>query len=159
MRNFIFIFLSIIAFKCIGQNNVPQESTNSNTNTISVPSVQQNDTIQSKEELDLEIKTISTQDKYKSSKKVSEKNLNESAKDEMSEAESSAVMSSSFSLSKQQAATQRTQRTPNSMQQEQMNNVVLQLEENSPESFEFHYYKYVAGNYNVDLIEHLKKSR
>ncbi len=84
--------------------------------------------------------------------------MSESAKDEMSEAESSAVMSSSFSLTKQQAATQRTQRSPNAIQQEQMNNVVLQLEENSPESFEFHYFKYVAGNYNVDLVDHLKKA-
>ena len=160
MRNLIFIFLSFIAFIGRTQNNVPQEVTNSNSNsnTISVPSIQQSDTIESKEELDLEIKAISTQDKYRSSKKVSEKNINESAKDEMSEAESSKAMSSTFSLSKQQAATQRTQRTPNSMQQEQMNNVVLQLEENSPESFEFHYFKYVAGNYNVDLIDHLKKA-
>ena len=158
MRNFIFIFLSFIAFIGRAQNNVPQESTNSNTNTIAVPSSQQSDTVQSKEELDLEIKAISTQDKYRSSKKVSEKNINESAKDEMSEAESSKAMSSKFSLSKQQAATQRTQRSPNAIQQEQMNNVVLQLEENSPQSFEFHYYKYVAGNYNVDLIEHLKNA-
>ena len=158
MRNFIFIFLSFIAFIGRAQNNVPQESTNSNTNTIAVPSSQQSDTVQSKEELDLEIKAISTQDKYRSSKKVSEKNVSESAKDEMSEAESSAVMSSSFSLTKQQAATQRTQRSPNAIQQEQMNNVVLQLEENSPESFEFHYFKYVAGNYNVDLVDHLKKA-
>ena len=158
MRNFIFIFLSLIAFKSIGQNNVPEESSNSNSNTISTPSIQLSDTIQEEEQLDLELKTISTQDKYRSSKKVSEKNVNESAKEEAPVAENSATISSSFSLSKQQAATQRTQRTPNSIQQEQMNNVVLQLEENSPESFEFHYYKYVAGNYNVDLIEHLKKA-
>lgn len=158
MRNFIFIFLSLIAFKSIGQNNVPEESSNSNSNTISTPSIQLSDTIQEEEQLDLELKTISTQDKYRSSKKVSEKNVNESAKEEAPVAENSATISSSFSLSKQQAATQRTRRTPNSMQQEQMNNVVLQLEENSPESFEFHYYKYVAGNYNVDLIEHLKKA-
>jgi hypothetical protein len=39
-----------------------------------------------------------------------------------------------------------------------MNLVVDDLEQNAPQSFEFHYFKYVAGNYNVELIEHLKKA-
>ena len=39
-----------------------------------------------------------------------------------------------------------------------MDNLVESLEKNAPESFEYHYFKYVAGNYNVVLIDHLKKA-
>lgn len=64
--------------------------------------------------------------------------------------------SSSFEFSKRRAAVQRTQRTPSVTQQQEMNEVVGYFEQNAPSSFEYHYFKYVAGNYDIDLVSHLK---
>ena len=63
-----------------------------------------------------------------------------------------------FTTTRQQASTQRTQRTPSTGQQEQMNEYVSLLAQVAPESFEHHYYSYLAGNYNIELIEHLRKA-
>ncbi|MEN9399493.1 MAG: hypothetical protein RL632_594 [Bacteroidota bacterium] len=63
-----------------------------------------------------------------------------------------------FVTTRQQASTQRTQRTPSAVQQEQMNQYVLLLSQAAPESFEHHYYSYLAGNYNIELIDHLRKA-
>lgn len=53
---------------------------------------------------------------------------------------------------------QRTQKNPTNDRQKKMNKTVNDLEELSPESFEFHFSKYVAGNYNVSLFNHLQKA-
>ena len=63
-----------------------------------------------------------------------------------------------FTTTRQQASTQRTQRTPNAEQQQQMNQYVELLSQAAPESFEFHYYTYISGNYNISLIDHLLKA-
>lgn len=63
-----------------------------------------------------------------------------------------------FNYSKQQSSTQRTQRSPNAIQQKTMNEAVDYFEENSPNSFEYHYFKYTSGNYDISRIEHLKKA-
>lgn len=68
------------------------------------------------------------------------------------------TMSTGFYTTKTQSSTQRTQRTPSEEQQLKMDETVKYFETFAPESFEYHYYKYVAGNYNVGLIEHLKKA-
>jgi len=67
-------------------------------------------------------------------------------------------VSSEFSYSKKQASVQRTQRSPSVNQQVQMNQAVDYFESNSPNSFEFHYFKYVSGNYDVDLVTHLQEA-
>lgn len=63
-----------------------------------------------------------------------------------------------FTTTRQQASTQRTQRTPSAIQQEQMNQYVSLLAQSAPESFEHHYFSYLAGNYNIELIDHLRKA-
>lgn len=63
-----------------------------------------------------------------------------------------------FSYSKQQAATQRTQRSPNEEQQQQMDEAVTYFESNSPNTFECNYFKYVAGNYDTELVGYLEKA-
>ena len=60
-----------------------------------------------------------------------------------------------FISNKKSASTQRSQRSPSVIQQSKMDEVVVSLEESSPNSFEYHYYKYVAGNYDVSLVSHL----
>ena len=60
-----------------------------------------------------------------------------------------------FEFSKRRATVQRTQRSPSMDQQTEMNQVVDYFEQNAPNSFEYNYFKYVAGNYDVGLIDNL----
>lgn len=64
--------------------------------------------------------------------------------------------STNFSYYKSQSQTQTQQRSPTAFQQEQMNGAVSYFELNAPESFEYHYYKYLSGNYNTDLFVNLQ---
>lgn len=107
----------------------------------------------------LEQKKIqSSSKKYKTLESKQEKALSDKDFEQTTQSQKVSQSAVSFTLSKQQSATQRTQRSPSAAQQSQMNQVVDDLEQNAPESFEFHYFKYVAGNYNVTLIEDLKKA-
>ena len=63
-----------------------------------------------------------------------------------------------FSSSKGEASSQRSQRSPTEDQQVQMNETVAYFESFAPESFEYHYFKYVAGNYTIGLVDHLFKA-
>jgi hypothetical protein len=127
-------------------------------NSLSVPAAvedeNQLDTLQVEE-----LKIQSSSKKYKSLESKQEKALMDKDLDQSSSQSQKLSQSSvSFTLSKQQSSTQRTQRSPSAAQQSQMNQVVDDLEQNAPESFEFHYFKYVAGNYNVSLVDDLKKA-
>ena len=66
---------------------------------------------------------------------------------------------SSFLKNKKLAATQITSRTPTLEQQAEMNTAINYYKLNAPESFEYHYFTYIAGNYNLDLIMHLEKAK
>ena len=63
-----------------------------------------------------------------------------------------------FSSTNISSDTQRTSRSPSFQQQIQMDQAVNYFEVNAPGSFESHYFKYVAGNYNVDLYSDLKSA-
>lgn len=65
----------------------------------------------------------------------------------------------SFLKNKKLAATQITSRTPTMEQQAEMNTAIDFYKLNAPESFEYHYFTYAAGNYNLDLISHLEKAK
>ncbi len=65
----------------------------------------------------------------------------------------------SFLKNKKLAATQITSRTPTLEQQVEMNTAIDYYKLNAPESFEYHYFTYIAGNYNLDLIMHLEKAK
>lgn len=65
----------------------------------------------------------------------------------------------SFLKNKKLAATQITSRTPTLEQQDEMNTAIDYYKLNAPESFEYHYFTYIAGNYNLDLIMHLEKAK
>ena len=63
-----------------------------------------------------------------------------------------------FSRSKIMSVKQRVQRTPTESQQHSMDEAVQSLELTAPNSFEYHYYKFVSGNYDVSRIKHLDKA-
>ncbi|MBL4861824.1 MAG: hypothetical protein JKY09_02250, partial [Crocinitomicaceae bacterium] len=63
-----------------------------------------------------------------------------------------------FEYSKNKSAVQRAQRSPSVNQQVQMDEAVDYFKANSPESFECQYFIYVAGNYDVSLVNHLDKA-
>lgn len=63
-----------------------------------------------------------------------------------------------FSQVKGQSSSQRDQRTPTVIQQAQMTEIVDYFKRNAPESFEYHFYTYQAGNYSISLIDHLFKA-
>jgi hypothetical protein len=69
------------------------------------------------------------------------------------------IQSSSFRQAKSNAASQSTQRSPSLEQQSEMNKTVTFYGTNAPNSFEYHYFKYVAGNYNVTLINDLLEAQ
>ena len=64
----------------------------------------------------------------------------------------------SFSTTKSEASIQRSQRSPSLGQQVEMDQAVDYFEVTSPNSFEFHYFKYVSGNYDVSLVKHLEEA-
>lgn len=114
-------------------------------------------------ELEKSVDSRSRNDKKKAAKnqrdiggyKVSEAPAQAEAKDADA---STQGYSNSFEFSKRRASVQRSQRSPSSEQQMEMNEVVGYFEQNAPNSFEYHYFKYVAGNYDVSLINHLKEA-
>lgn len=68
------------------------------------------------------------------------------------------VQQQQFSQVHQRAMHQNFSRTPALPDQEEMNRVVQYFAKNAPTSFEYHFYKYVAGNYDVSLIQHLNQA-
>jgi hypothetical protein len=139
-------------------NNLFNNSSNSNTIQLAVPSTSEDEYEKDSVQVE-ELKIQSSSKKYKSLESKQEKALLDKDVDQsINQSQKVSQSSVSFTLTKQQSSSQRTQRTPSAAQQTQMNKVVDDLEQNAPESFEFHYFKYVAGNYNVGLVDDLKKA-
>jgi len=144
---FLLLFISIfgLANLAVAQanTNVPPQNNNSNS-TISNEELIIAPAASAEKENDLEEVTL---------KKtvVSEKSAN-SKQIEMK-------TTTSFLKNKKLATTQITSRTPTLEQQAEMNTAIDFYKLNAPESFEYHYFTYVAGNYNLDLISHLEKAK
>jgi hypothetical protein len=51
-----------------------------------------------------------------------------------------------------------TRKTPTAEQNQKMNNLVKQYEKINNQSFEYNYFTYIAGNYDVEKIEYLKSA-
>ena len=171
MRNFSVFLLCAFAFTAFCQVNTQSLELNSNSNTnsnsnsqsISIPAVEE--TI--KVEQEGSVKENKLQNKPATKNQLPENQFlkkelqGKDADDQinMSSSESALqLVTSTFTLAKQMASSQRSQRSPTVDQQVQMDNLVQVLEKSSPESFEYHYFKFVAGNYSVALVEHLKKA-
>lgn len=66
--------------------------------------------------------------------------------------------SAMFKTTKAQVSQQRTQRTPTESRQQQLDDAVEYFEQTAPQSFEYNYYKYAAGNHNTALESNLKQA-
>jgi len=175
-------------FISFGQNetNSPKEeklnNTNVNTNSNSNSNVIINNRLEQKEEqpaIELEEAEVESVDKPESVKanKIAKKkykvysaprelNANDELdKSKVDAAPKPAVNSSAyqqrsygFKVSKKKSSSQRYQRSPSIEQQQSMDDAVGYFAENAPESFEYHYFKYTAGNYDVSLVKHLESA-
>jgi len=157
MRNFLVFLLSVFAFSAFCQVNTQSLELNSNSksnsNSISIPAEEESTPM----EKEKSIEQNNFHNKPASKKELHGKDAVTQPKVSTSES-SLQLVTTSFSLTKQLASNQRSQRSPTVDQQVQMDNLVQVLEKSSPESFEYHYFKFVAGNYSVALVEHLKKA-
>jgi hypothetical protein len=147
----LFMFLIVVSFQTIAQSNVEEQLQNTNTNSAPSISVQENDTI---------LKDLRETESVKgqSVKKNKSAIRSEAPVEIESKSTSSAAASSTFTTTRSAAVQSRTQRTPSAQYQQQMDMVVEQLESQAPESFEYHFFKYQAGNYDVSLVDHLNKA-
>lgn len=188
MRNFITVLFTLFSLLGLtqaenGSVTPATNNTNMNSNSIQLENqfeVVENDSVTIYEETEVEeLKT----DRRKIDKSTTKKGKLKEAesKDYVDEAPSTApsiaptedladpessvagsseynAASSGFSYSKKQASIQRSQRSPSFDQQMQMDLAVDYFETNSPNSFEFHYFKFVSGNYDIDLVNHLQEA-
>jgi hypothetical protein len=171
MRNFSVFLLCAFAFTAFCQVNTQSLELNSNSNansnsnsqSISIPAVEE--TIKVEQEGSVKENKLqnkpATKNQLQENQDLKKELQGKDADDQinMSSSESALqLVTSTFTLAKQMASSQRSQRSPTVDQQVQMDNLVQVLEKSSPESFEYHYFKFVAGNYSVALVEHLKKA-
>ena len=160
MRNLFFFLFICASWNAFGQsnNNENVPATNSNTFTPDVKFIKvEVDTLVPQEESFKEVEKKQDKAVSKKTKSPSEsESLNEESIQSSAAVSETAVKS--ISISKIQASQNRTQRSPSPQFQQQMDDGVKTLETFAPESFEFHFYKYLAGNYNIQLAEHLLKA-
>jgi hypothetical protein len=159
---FFVIFFSFSSFSQINEVEKTTNSTNSNT---SLPVITNSTNVNAEPSGDVLLDSLPANQ----SQQVSKKQVNKSKdlKNEVTTGKSILVddsvsayekMEFQFSQVKVQSSSQRDQRTPTLLQQTQMSEIVDYFKKNAPESFEYHFYKYVAGNYSLSLIDHLFKA-
>lgn len=164
-------FLSLLVFifsvfQLQGQtitNSPPAEKNTSKTINVNLnaqPSVAEEmeaDTVVYEKVLDLpSVKQEST------SKKAEIKKQKSSEVKDIQQAPSAATSQSSavqqYSSVKSVSAKSRTQRSPSAEYQQQMDLAVQQLAVSAPESFEYNFFRYQAGNYNTELVNFLNQA-
>jgi hypothetical protein len=152
---FLLFFGPVVYAQSTITNTAPQ--INSNNNVMQSESIQEQaiDTVSFKNELEKREESIQQK---KQTEKLKDLNTTSTYGYTVETTQQLQQVSGLFTATRQQASTQRTQRTPNAAQQQQMNQYVELLSQAAPESFEFHYYTYIAGNYNLALIDHLLKA-
>jgi hypothetical protein len=73
--------------------------------------------------------------------------------------QSEKTLESNFMLNKKKSMYQNNQKNPTKEQQKSMDEAINELEILAPQSFEYHLYKYIAGNHNVNLASHLLEAK
>jgi len=154
MRYFIILlFLGVFQFAFSQVESTPA--------TIKKDSIEEKESLKDGKDADdyrkNEVEGISTKKRAeKSTHKVTESEVAPVNTGAASAEQTIQVESTNFSYYKSQSQTQTQQRSPTEFQQNQMNSAVSYFEVHAPESFEYHYYKYLSGNYNTDLFTHLQ---
>jgi hypothetical protein len=161
MQNILFLiilFLSCgVSAQAVEENQPVYNNTSNSVNapaTITISSEGLTDTLS----IEMESKSKKNSGKVRAKSTIDDLDQDDQKKEESSSAPSVQSATQSFSVSKSSAAQSRTQRTPNAQTQIKMDEAVDQLSVTAPESFEYHFYSYQAGNYNIDLVDHLNKA-
>jgi hypothetical protein len=178
MRLILVLFASVFSMLSLAQTEggvITNSNTNSNTIELkeSEEELEVDSTLILEEQEDVQIKTRS-KSVVRRKKKAQDYRNEEMAPAEapvpatvdevqldqeaFSKEENNAFQSASygFQMSKNQSSVQRSQRSPSVQQQTQMDDAVKFFQQNSPNSFEFHYFNYVSGNYDVSRINNLE---
>ncbi len=160
MRKHLFIFILLSACYSYGQTEVLNNAANSTESSEELKEEQILDSMALEPVYDMEMeeKTKSRDNRSLKKAEQSPKGVKYDKDADQPGSYRSESMAGGFTYSKTQSTYQRTQRTPSVDQQKQMDDAVGYFESYAPNSFEHHYFKYVAGNYNTDLIEHLLKA-
>ncbi len=157
MKRFLFF---LICFTCVVQA-FGQSNTNYNTQNNGL--INSNSTEEkNEEEKKLEVPVPQTMPELKEESehyKVQKKTVPSVSSGKYNQATSAEKSNTMFSSSRKTASTQLTSRSPSTLQQEEMNQAINFYKINAPESFEYHYFTYTAGNYNIELYPHLLKAQ
>lgn len=158
MRNILFIVFLFFTCGAFAQAVEEKQPTNYNSNSVNAPV-----SITVAPEMAADTVLMESESKSKkNSGAIRTKSVNKPVQAEYDKLDASGAAvqsaSQSFSVSKSSASQNRSQRTPSVQTQNQMNEAVEQLSFTAPESFEYHFYSYQAGNYNIDLVDHLNKA-
>lgn len=151
MKPFLFLVVCFtVAAQAFGQSN-----TNVPTNTNNGVLQNNSSVTEEEEKIRLEVPATNTMpDLMREAEQASPRK-----KEKMSVSKESSISSSGkFSNSRKIASTQLTSRSPSPMQQQEMDEAVGFYKANAPESFEYHYFKYAGGNYDISLFPHLQKA-
>ena len=159
---FFVIFFSFSSFSQINEMEKTTNSTNSNTH---LPAITNSTNVNAEPSGDVLLDSLPANQSQQGSKK--QVNKSKEVQKEVTTGKSILVddsvsayekMGFQFSQVKGQSSSQRDQRTPTVIQQAQMTEIVDYFKRNAPESFEHHFYTYLAGNYSISLIDHLFKA-
>lgn len=142
----ILLFL-LFSLRLYSQNTVPATNSTSTKNSSESIKIEAQDSTAVDELENEDIKDSKKPYKHKSTKK-------EVAVEDLMQ-DTNVSKSNSFYQTKSLISTQSSQRSPSPAQQVEMDQTVVFYEEHAPNSFEYHYFKYVSGNYNLDLVDHL----
>lgn len=143
---FILIFINFIFFTSFwaqeqGKGNVPPSTNNSNYSNKLEPASEEQ--IEEKELEEIQLQKADSK-KEKSPKPQRTDAIQQSA--------------TQFQQYQTQSTYMRSQRTPSSTQQSQMDQAVKKMELENNTSFEYNFFKYVSGNYNISWINYLKEA-
>jgi hypothetical protein len=149
LQRIFFSLFFCLAFQSIAQIVQPTNSANA-PEMNSAPQLEE-----SPQEMDYRTKEIQTTKKAEAPVIQSKSTVEQSALSSTQLQQKLAFqLQNSFSTSRKNT----TSRSPLSSDQQRLNSLVNQLEKTGNESFDYHYYKYVSGNYNFNLVSHLHRA-
>jgi hypothetical protein len=175
------IFSSLFSFSQVNENTINSNSpVTPATNNVAVPAKEVLKVVEEQEVLmdsiseeTIEMKSIDR--KNKATNKSSESRMN---RDELKDSESLKYEKNSFEIDSQTQFQQKQQvleksfiqnnnaaryqeqsRSPSSLQQLEMDNIVDQYSAGAPNSFDYHFFKYLAGNFDVSLSQDLFEAK
>jgi hypothetical protein len=149
LQRIFFSLFFCLAFQSIAQIVQPTNSANA-PEMNSAPQLEE-----SPQEMDYRTKEIQTTKKAEAPKIQSKSTV-----EQASETSAQLQQKLAFQLQNSVIASRKniTSRSPLSNEQQKIISLVNQLEKTGKESFEYHYFKYVSGNYNFNLVSHLNRA-